>query len=132
MSRSVELSGPSQNLLLSRIASEEHEQLRPHLCPVKLSLGEVISDSHGPRGYAYFPTTCVVSLICAMENGATAEVALTGNDGVLGTSLFLGGNTTTNRAVVGIAGEALRMDAKVLKDQFTQGGTFQSVLLSYT
>ena len=67
-----------------------------------------------------------------MENGATTEVALTGNDGVLGTSLFLGGNTATNRAIVGIAGEALRIEARILKDQFTRGGTFQHVLLRYT
>jgi len=132
MSRIPENLGPSQNHLLSSVSGEDYDRLLPHLCPVKLSLGSVVGDSNGHFGFAYFPTTCVVSLICAMENGATAEVALTGNDGVLGTSLFLGGNTTTSRAVVGIAGEALRMEAKVLKDQFMRGGTFQRVLLRYT
>lgn len=132
MSRIPENLGPSRNHLLSNVSVEDYERLLPHLCPVKLSLGDVVGDSNGLFGFAYFPTTCVVSLICAMENGATAEVALTGNDGVLGTSLFLGGNTTTNRAIVGIAGEALRLDARVLKDQFMRGGTFQRVLLRYT
>jgi hypothetical protein len=124
--------GPSRNLLLSSLPAEEYQQLLPHLCPIKLSLGTFVGDSNGHCGFAYFPTTCVVSLICAMENGATAEVALTGNDGVHGTSLFLGGNTTTNRAIVGIAGEALRMDARMLKEQFLRGGSFQRVLLRYT
>ena len=71
-------------------------------------------------------------MICDMEDGATAEVGITGNDGVLGTSLFLGGHATTNRAIVGIAGEAVRMDARVLKQQFMRGGAFQRVLLRYT
>lgn len=122
----------SRNHLLSSLSIEEYARLAPNLHTVKLGLGDVVGRTHGEFGYAYFPTTCVVSLICDMENGATAEVALTGNDGVLGTSLFLGGNTTTNRAVVGIAGEAQRMDARILKDQFMRGGTFQRILLRYT
>ncbi|MFY9803461.1 MAG: Crp/Fnr family transcriptional regulator [Candidatus Acidiferrales bacterium] len=73
-----------------------------------------------------------MSLICDMEDGGTVEVALTGNDGVLGTSLFLGGNAITSRAIVGIAGEALRMEARILRDQFMRGGAFQRVLLRYT
>src|SRR6266481_4887916 len=107
--------GPFRNRLLSDLSEEDYDRLLPDLCPIKLSLGNFVGNADGRFGFAYFPTTCVVSLICAMENGATAEVALTGNDGVLGTSLFLGGNTTSNRAVVGIAGDALRMDARVLK-----------------
>jgi len=74
-------------------------------------LGDVIGQGSGDFGFAYFPTSSVVSLICDMEDGATVEVGLAGNDGVLGTSLFLGGKTTTNRAVVGIAGEAVRVGA---------------------
>jgi hypothetical protein len=122
----------SPNLLLSSLSGEDYARLAPHLHTVKLSLGEVVGRTPGESSFAYFPTTCVVSLICDMEDGGTAEVALTGNDGVLGTSLFLGGNTTTNRAVVGIAGEAQRMDARVLRDQFTRGGAFQRALLRYT
>jgi len=97
-----------------------------------LGLGDVISEGSRGSGSAYFPTTGVVSLICDMEDGATAEIALAGNDGVLGTSLFLGGTGSGNRAVVGIAGEAIRVDARVLKDQFMRGGIFQRVLLRYT
>jgi Crp-like helix-turn-helix protein len=122
----------SPNHLLSSLSREDYARLAPHLHTVKLSLGDVVGRTPGEFSFAYFPTTCVVSLICDMEDGATAEVALTGNDGVLGTSLFLGGNTTTNRAIVGIAGEAQRMDARILREQFTRGGTFQRVLLRYT
>src|SRR5271155_3675786 len=122
----------SPNHLLSSLSVEEYARLAPHLHTIKFALGDVINQSPGGFGFGYFPTTCIVSLICDMEDGATAEVALTGNDGVLGTSLFLGGNTTTNRAIVGIAGEAQRMDARILRDQFTRGGSFQRVLLRYT
>jgi Crp-like helix-turn-helix domain len=122
----------SRNLLLSSLSNEDYARVSPHLHPVALGLGDILGRTAGELTFAYFPTTCVVSLICEMEDGATAEVALTGNDGVLGTSLFLGGNTTTNRAIVGIAGEAQRMDARVLRDQFTRGGAFQRVLLRYT
>lgn len=123
---------PSPNFLLSCLPTEEYARISPHLRTVRLGLGDVVGSMSHDMAYAYFPTTCVVSLICDMENGATAEVALTGNDGVLGTSLFLGGNTATNRAIVGIAGEARRIEARILKDLFTRGGTFQRVLLRYT
>lgn len=123
---------PAANYLLSCPPSDEYAQLAPNLRRVRLGLGDVLGRASNDPAHAYFPTTCVVSLICDMENGATTEVALTGNDGVLGTSLFLGGNTATNRAIVGIAGEALRIEARILKDQFTRGGTFQRVLLRYT
>jgi hypothetical protein len=98
---------PAANYLLSCLPSDEYAQLAPNLRRVRLGLGDVLGRASNDPAHAYFPTTCVVSLICDMENGATTEVALTGNDGVLGTSLFLGGNTAMNRAIVGIAGEAL-------------------------
>lgn len=124
--------GPAANHLLSRVSSEDYARLLPHLSPVHLSLGEFVGDSQRNSGFAYFPTTAVVSLTCTMEDGASAEVALAGNDGLVPTALFLGGNTPTNRAIVGIAGDAFRMEARVLKDQFRCGGTFQRVLLRYT
>jgi Crp-like helix-turn-helix domain len=132
MSSVPENFGPTRNHLLAELSSEDYERLLPHLRPVKLSLGNFVGDTNGHFGCAYFPTTCVVSLICEMENGATSEVALTGNDGVVGISLFLGGNTATSRGVVGLGGEALQMDARVVKDQFMRGGTFQRILLRYT
>ncbi len=118
----------SPNHLLSSLSLDDYVRIAPHLHTVKLALGDVVGHASCGLGFAYFPTTSVVSLLCDMENGATTEVALTGNDGVLGTSIFLGGNTTTNRAVVGIAGEAVRMDAKILRDQFTQGGASTGTL----
>ena len=124
--------GPTANHLLSSVSLEDYGPLLPHLSPASLSLGEVLGDSQRHYGSAYFPTTAVLSLTCTMEDGASAEVALTGNDGLLPTALFLGGESTANRAVVGIAGEAFRMEARVLRDQFKRGGTFQSALLRYT
>jgi CRP-like cAMP-binding protein len=120
------------NHLLSSLSAEDYAHLVPHLHTVTLGLGDVISEGSREFGFAYFPINSVVSLICHMEDGATVEVALTGNDGVLGTSFFLGGNAAANRAVVGIAGEALRMEARVLRDEFMRGGAFQRVLLQYT
>ncbi len=122
----------SSNHLLSSLSVEDYAHLVPYLRTVKLALGDVIGQGSSDFGFAYFPTTCVVSLICDMEDGATTEVALAGNDGVLGTSLFLGGNGNNNRAIVGIAGEAVRLEARVLRDQFVRGGAFQRVLLRYT
>jgi CRP-like cAMP-binding protein len=120
------------NHLLASVSQEEYASFVPHLQTVQFSRGDVIDDSDGKLGSAYFPTTCVASLVCSMEDGATAEVALAGNDGLLGTSLFLGGSTQTSRAIIGISGEAYRMDARFLKAQFMRGGSFQSVLLRYT
>jgi hypothetical protein len=119
------------NLLLSSLGPEDYAKLAPNLPTVKLESGTILGGDAECR-FAYFPTTCVVSLICEMEDGATAEVALTGNEGVLGTSLFLGGHTATNRAIVGIAGEAQRMDAQILRGQFMRCEAFQRVLLKYT
>jgi hypothetical protein len=121
------------NCLLSQLPDEDYYQFASHLRPVTLAMGKIVEDANGRFGSAYFPTTCVMSLICAMENGAMPEVALMGNDGLLGTSLFLGGNNAIpNRAIVGIAGEALKMDAHFLQEQFARGGMFQNILLGYT
>lgn len=120
------------NHLLGSLSLEEYGRLVPHLHTVKLGLGDEIRQGSGDSGFAYFPTSAVVSLICDMEDGATVEVGLAGNDGVVGTSFFLGGKPTTNRAVVGIAGEAVRLEARALRDQFMRGGAFQRVLLRYT
>jgi CRP-like cAMP-binding protein len=132
MSHVVSSGDHLQNQLLSSLSVEDHARLVPHLQTVKLSLGDVINQGTADCGFAYFPTTSVVSLICDMEEGTTAEVALAGNDGVVGISLFLGGNPTTNRAIVGITGFALRMEARFLRDQFLRCGAFQRMLLRYT
>jgi CRP-like cAMP-binding protein len=132
MSHAFSAGDRPQNQLLSSLSVEDYARLVPHLQIVKLSLGDVINQGRADFGFAYFPTTSVVSLICDMEEGTTTEVALAGNDGVVGISLFLGGNPTTNRAIVGIAGFALRMEARFLRDQFLRGGSFQRMLLRYT
>jgi len=91
-----------------------------------------VSNALDRLSYAFFPTTCIVSLVSAMQDGATAEIALIGNDGMLGASLFLGSDRATNSAIVGLAGKALRMDARVLRDEFGRCGMFQRNLLRYT
>src|SRR5213594_1922695 len=123
---------PEKSLLLSALPEEEYKRLLPSLQHVAFSLGEVLYESGGHIEYVYFPTTCVVSLLYTMEDGSTAEVGLTGNDGVVGVALFLGGETAPNRAVVQIAGGAFRMKAKVLQHEFMRGGPFQRMMLRYT
>ncbi len=124
--------GRGENYLLSALPDTEYDRLLPALQGVTFSLGDVVYESSGLLEYVYFPTTSVVSLLYTMENGATAEMGLVGNDGIVGVALFLGGDTTPNRAVVQIAGEAVRIKAKVLQAEFARGGAFQQVLLRYT
>jgi len=122
---------PVHNHLLAALPPEDYARVQPHLEPVTFALGDLVYDSGGLQDSLYFPTTAVVSLLYTMEDGSTAEMGLTGNDGVEGIALFLGGDTTPNRAVVQIAGRALRIPAKRLQAEFTQGGALQQVLLRY-
>ncbi len=123
---------PINNRLLAALPSEEYERLLPGLQQVSFSLGEVIYEFGGHLDYVYFPTTAIISLLYTMENGSSAEMGLTGNDGVVGIALFMGGGTMPNRAVVQSAGEAFRMKAKLLQNEFGRGGKFQQLLLRYT
>jgi CRP-like cAMP-binding protein len=132
MSDFAELHGPSGNRLLSVLPAEEYQRLIPDLQPVTFSLGEVVYDLGGHLDYIYFPTTSVISLLYTMKNGSTAEMGLAGNDGVVGVALFLGGDTTPNRAVAQIAGGAFRLKAVILQKEFARGGAFQQLLLRYT
>jgi CRP-like cAMP-binding protein len=125
-------SGPIENRLLSVLPGEERERLLPNLQPVAFGVGEVIYEPGTELGYLYFPTTCVISFLYTMENGSTVEMGLAGNDGVVGIALFLGGDTTPNRATVQVAGGALRMKARVLREEFARGGALQRLLLRYT
>ena len=122
----------SKNRLLSALPPDETERLLPSLQHISFSLGDVVYEFSGHLDYVYFPTTAIVSLLYTMENGATAEMGLTGNDGVVGIALFMGGGTMPNRAVVQSAGDAIRMKAKVLQHEFALGGEFQRLLLRYT
>lgn len=123
---------PVENRLLAALPRDEYERLLPSLQQVSFSLGEVVYEFAGQLDYVFFPTTSIVSLLYTMENGSSAEMGLTGNDGVVGIALFMGGGTMPNRAVVQSAGAAIRMKAKVLQDEFALGGKFQYLLLRYT
>jgi len=122
----------TQNRLLAALPRTDYERLLPQLQEVSFSLGEVVYEFGGHLQYVYFPTTSIVSLLYTMENGTSAEMGLTGNDGVVGIALFMGGGTMPNRAVVQSAGGAIRMNAKALQDEFAQGGKLQQLLLRYT
>jgi len=100
--------------------------------PVSLSLGEVLYESGDKLTHCYFPTTAIISLLYIMENGATAEIGIAGNNGLVGIALFMGGETTSSRAIVQSGGDAVRMRARHLQEAFALGGVFQSVLLRYT
>lgn len=121
-----------RNRLLAALPREDYERLRPQLQQVSFALGQVVYEFGGHLDYVYFPTTSIVSLLYTMENGTSAEMGLTGNDGVVGIALFMGGGTMPNRAIVQSAGEAIRMKAKVLQDEFARGERFQQLLLRYT
>jgi len=121
-----------KNFLLSDLPAKEFDRLLPHLIPVRLKLGQVLYESGDRMDYAYFPTTAIVSLLYIMENGATAEIGVVGNDGILGIALFMGGDTTPNRAIIQSAGEGFKISSKDLMTEFSIGGKFHNLLLRYT
>lgn len=123
---------PVGNWLLDALPSEDYERLLKDLQPASFVLGEVVYESGGQMDYVYFPTTCHVSLLYTMINGVTAEMGLVGNEGVVGIALFMGGDTTPNRAVVQGAGKAFKLRAKAMHLEFSRGGDFQLLLLRYT
>ena len=122
----------SQNHLLAALPASEFDRLSPHLELVALPLGQMLYEPGTQLAHAYFPTTAIVSLHYVMESGASAETAGVGNEGVVGISLFMGGNTTPSSAVVQTAGQAYRLDRHTLLEQFNRAGLFQRVLLRYT
>jgi CRP-like cAMP-binding protein len=132
MPMAVEVSNLTQNHLLCALQSAECERLLAHLQPVAFSLGQVIYEPGERIAYCYFPTSSVVSLLYTTHGGSTAEMGLVGNEGVLGVALFLGGESTCSRAVVPIAGDAFRLSAKLLREEFALRGPLQHLLLRYT
>jgi len=122
----------SQNHLLAALPNEARERLIPHLEPIAMPLGEVLYESGSRLRHVYFPTSCIVSLLYVMENGASAEIAVVGNEGVIGIALFMGGETTPSRALVQSAGHALRLKSELLKQEFNRSGALQHLLLRYT
>jgi len=123
---------PGQNHLLGALPPAEFERLAAHLELVPLLLGDTLYASGGQMQYAYFPTTAIVSLLCSLRSGASAEIAGVGNEGVVGISLFMGGESTPSSAVVQTAGQAYRLPARLLKEEFQRGGLLQRLLLRYT
>src|ERR1022692_428197 len=123
---------PHQNHLLDALPTSDYERLAPHLELIPMPLGEVLYESGGTLSYVYFPTTSIVSLLYVMEDGASAEIALVGNEGILGISLFMGGDTTPSRAVVQSAGHGFRLKAELLKNEFGRFGPTMHLLLRYT
>ncbi|KAA0999017.1 Crp/Fnr family transcriptional regulator [Paraburkholderia panacisoli] len=121
-----------ENHLLSVLPEAERSRVTPHLVPVEMPLGQVVYESGDRLDHVYFPTTSIISLLYVMEDGASAEIAIVGNEGIIGIALFMGGETTPNRAVVQSAGRAYRLDARILKEEFHRAGPVQRLLLRYT
>jgi CRP-like cAMP-binding protein len=123
---------PQQNQLLAALSQPEWERIGPHLKLVPLQLGKVLYESGDQLQYVYFPTNCIVSLLYVLEDGASAEISVVGNEGLIGIALFMGGETTPNRAVVQSAGTAWRLAGPLLKEEFHRSGDMQLLLLRYT
>src|SRR5688572_11053868 len=123
---------PNQNHLLAALPTAEFERLAPHLELAPMLLGQVLYEPGGEMPHAYFPTTAIVSLQYVMESGDSAESAGVGNEGVVGISLFMGGDTTPSSAVVQAAGHGYRLESRLLKQEFSRAGPMQSLLLRYT
>jgi CRP-like cAMP-binding protein len=120
------------NHLLAQLTQPERARLLPHLQRVSLPLGKVLYEPGDVLRHVYFPADCIVSLLYVMENGASAEIAIVGNEGLIGIGLFMGGESTPSRAMVQSAGEAYRLGAQRLKDEFHRNGALQISLLRYT
>ena len=123
---------PKQNHLLAALPDADYERLLPHLELAPLELGWALYESGSQQGYVYFPTASIVSLLYVMQDGSSAEIAVVGNEGVVGIALFMGGETTPSRAVVQSAGYAYRLKGSLLKREFERGGPLQYLLLRYT
>ncbi|MEO8060498.1 MAG: Crp/Fnr family transcriptional regulator [Burkholderiales bacterium] len=123
--------GPKKNHLLASLPLAEWERWLPHVEWFELPLGQVLYESGGVQTHLYFPTTAIVSLLYVMENGASAEIAVVGNEGVVGVSLFMGGGSTPSRAVVQSAGGSYRVNALFIKEEFNRAPVLH-LLLRYT
>jgi len=123
---------PTRNHLLAALPAGEWRRWWPQLERVDLPLGRVLYESGGTLSHVYFPTTALVSLLYVMEDGASAEIAVVGNEGIVGISLFMGGDSTPSRAVVQSAGQGFRLRAQIMKDEFNRAGPVLHLLLRYT
>ena len=122
---------PQQNGLLAALSAADCKRLANDLELVPLTLGQILYESGQTMSHAYFPLDCIVSLLYVMKNGESAEIAIVGNEGMIGFPLFMGGESTQSRAIVQNAGQAYRLKAQVLKDEFYSGGALQRLLLLF-
>lgn len=123
---------PTQNLLLAALSPPERERVYPHLQRVPMALGKVLYESGDVLRHVYFPTDSIISLLYVMADGASAEISVVGNEGLIGVALFMGGETTPSRAIVQSAGSAYRLVGRRLKEEFHRNGAMQLLLLRYT
>ena len=123
---------PKHNHLLAALPEDQWQRWEPHLEHVELQLGQVLYEAGSTLSHVYFPTTAIVSLLYVMHNGESAEIAVVGNEGVIGVSLFMGGESTSSRARVQSAGSAFRLTAPLMKEEFNRGGPVLHLLLRYT
>jgi CRP-like cAMP-binding protein len=126
------LARPEDNQILAALPAAERERLFTHLERIQMPLGSVLYESGDTLRHIYFPTDCIVSLLYVLENGASAEIAVVGNEGAIGVALFMGGETTPSRAIVQSAGVAFRLTGKLIKDEFHRHGQTMYLLLKYT
>src|SRR5438270_9513965 len=132
MGKAATAASPKDNRLLAAMPRPEYQQIVRALERVMMPLGQSVYEAGEAQGFVYFPTSSIVSLLYVLADGATAEIAVTGNEGLVGIALFMGGETTPSRAVVQSAGEGYRLRASVLKRQFDRGGALQQLLLRFT
>ena len=123
---------PRHNHLLAALADDQWQRWIPHLEHVEMPLGQVLYEPGSTLSHVYFPTTAIVSLLYVMQNGESAEIAVVGNEGVVGVSLFMGGESTSSRALVQSAGVGFRLTAKLMKEEFYRAGPVLHLLLRYT
>ncbi|WLD56805.1 Crp/Fnr family transcriptional regulator [Salinispirillum sp. LH 10-3-1] len=123
---------PRDNHLLAALSADEYERLLPDLTLAPMILGDTLCEPYIKMQNVYFPVDSIVSLLCVMEDGGSAEIAVVGNEGIVGVSLFMGGDTTPNQAVVQSAGMAYKLSGRALKAEFYRSGPMQRLLLRYT
>lgn len=123
---------PRHNQLLAALPKEQWQRWLPHLEHVTMPLAQVLYEPGGTLSHVYFPTTAIVSLLYVMQNGESAEIAVVGNDGVVGVSLFMGGDSTSSRALVQSAGGAFRLTGRLMKEEFDRSGPVLHLFLRYS
>lgn len=122
----------SLNQLLNSLSVSEYKQIAPYFEEVNLKSGQILHQPYDVILFAYFPLTAMISLVSIMENGATTEIGLIGNEGMIGLPIFLGGKYTISQAIVQMSGQSLKIKAEILQQEFVKGGALQKILLLHT